>query len=93
VGEDSLVWDVEEEFNPERSGWADKVRSAIPRIEEDEMVLLRRLERKFNKVKSKDGLQTKDPMSQQKGRGKGAGIGDYEVISESEETGFVGPSE
>ena len=45
IGEEEMGWDVEEEFDAERSGWADRVRSMIPRIEEDEMVLLRRIEK------------------------------------------------
>lgn len=37
-------WDIEDEFDPEGSGWAERVKSRIPHIEEDEMFLLHRIE-------------------------------------------------
>jgi len=49
-GESSLGWDIELEFDAERTGWANKVKTTIPHIEEDEMTLLRRLEREVGGV-------------------------------------------
>jgi hypothetical protein len=49
-GESSLGWDIELEFDPQRTGWANKVKTTIPHIEEDEMALLRRLEREVGGV-------------------------------------------
>ena len=45
--EHSLGWDFEDDFDPERSGWADRVKSTIPHIEEDEIYLLRNLEKEL----------------------------------------------
>jgi hypothetical protein len=45
--ERSLGWEFEDDFDPERSGWAERVKSTIPHIEEDEMYLLRDLEKKI----------------------------------------------
>ena len=39
-GESSLGWDIETDFDPHRTGWAEKVKTNIPHIEEDEMFLL-----------------------------------------------------
>lgn len=49
-GESSLGWDIENEFDPDTTGWAEKVKTNIPHIEEDEMFLLRRLERELGGV-------------------------------------------
>jgi len=43
IGEKSLGWDVETEFSSEESGWAESVLKKIPKTEEDEIVLLRRI--------------------------------------------------
>jgi len=44
-GEVSSGWDAERDFDPEGSGWAQKVRDTIPNVEQDEMFLLHKLER------------------------------------------------
>ena len=46
-GESSLGWDAEAEFDAEGSGWAQKVKGTIPHIEEDEIYLLRNLEKEL----------------------------------------------
>ena len=56
-----MGWDIEDDFDPDGSGWAKRVHSTIPRIEEDEMVLLRRLE---DKIDGKDGVKTNSPKRQ-----------------------------
>jgi len=43
-GEVASGWDIENEFDPEGSGWAERVRLTSPHIEEDEMFLLHRIE-------------------------------------------------
>lgn len=43
-GEVGSVWDIENEFDPEGSGWSERVQQKIPRIDEDEMFLLHRIE-------------------------------------------------
>lgn len=43
-GEHSSGWDIEDEFDAEGSGWAERLRKTIPNIEEDEMFLLHRME-------------------------------------------------
>jgi hypothetical protein len=48
--ESSQGWDIEDEFNPERSGWADKVKTTIPHIEEDEMYLLQQLKKDMKEL-------------------------------------------
>jgi hypothetical protein len=88
IGEEAMGWDIEDEFDAETSGWAAKVHSTIPRIEEDEMVLLRRIEKKLD-VEDPDVLDPKDSRSGNLGEGTGAN----EVATEAEERGFVGPSE
>jgi hypothetical protein len=45
-----VVWDIEHEFNTESSGWKAKVKKTIPRIEEDEMYLLRQLKQEIRRV-------------------------------------------
>jgi hypothetical protein len=50
--ESSQGWDIEDEFNPERSGWADKVKTTIPHIEEDELYLLSELKRDMKELSS-----------------------------------------
>ena len=48
--ENSQGWDIEDEFRPERSGWADKVKTTIPHIEEDEMYLLQQLKKDMREL-------------------------------------------
>jgi hypothetical protein len=48
--ENSQGWDIEDEFSPERSGWADKVKTTIPHIEEDEMYLLQQLKKDMTEL-------------------------------------------
>lgn len=60
IGEESMGWDIEEEFSPEASGWAEKVHVTIPRIEEDEMVVLRRVEKKINQAHADRYSEGKD---------------------------------
>jgi len=48
-------WDIEDEFNPEASGWAQKVKATSPHIEEDEMFLLHRIEWAVRSVVDKVG--------------------------------------
>ena len=43
-GEVASGWDIENEFDAERSGWAERVQQKIPHIDEDEMFLLHRIE-------------------------------------------------
>jgi hypothetical protein len=89
-GDESMRWDIENEFDAEESGWAERVHVSIPRIEEDEMVLLRRLEMKLDRGTRED-----------EGKGVGgdsgadgtAGTGGDEVATEEEERGLVGPSQ
>jgi len=45
-------WDAERYFHPESDGWAEKVKSTIPNVEEDEMFLLRKLERDIQGLKT-----------------------------------------
>ena len=92
IGEEAMGWDIEDEFDAEASGWAEKVHSTIPRIEEDEMVLLRRLEKKLDGVEGVRGVDTLDPKDARRGN-TGEGTGGNEVATEAEERGFVGPSE
>jgi hypothetical protein len=76
-------WDIESEFNPETNGWADRVHSNIPRIEEDEMIILRRLERRLNNHPKTDEFKSDE----------GFRTGGDQVLNEAEEMGEVGPSE
>jgi hypothetical protein len=49
-------WDIENEFDAERSGWAEEVKETIPRVEEDELFLLRKVDQELNSLKeSVDG--------------------------------------
>ena len=48
--ETSLGWDYGNDFNADRSGWADKVKSTIPHIEEDEIYFLKKLDRNISSV-------------------------------------------
>lgn len=48
--QNSLGWDYENNFSAERSGWADKVKSTIPHIEEDEIYFLKKLDRDIKGV-------------------------------------------
>ena len=48
--ERSLGWDFEDDLDMERSGWANKVKSTIPHIEEDEMYLLQNLENEVREM-------------------------------------------
>jgi len=79
IGQEAMGWDIDEEFNPEASGWAEKVRSTIPNIDEDEMVLLRRLEKKFELLEGRAGIDVQDRKdirpSQREGWGEGTGRG------------------
>lgn len=95
-GEESLGWDVENEFDAEENGWAERVHATIPRIDEDEMVLLRRLEKQLNRVEDATGVQTqtKDLTGGSRGGDEGAGTGGEEVATEAEEEGgTLGPTE
>lgn len=99
-GEQSLGWDVEESFDPEGSGWSARVHENIPRIEEDEIVLLRRLEKKLDDNASDiDGLPRGKTRKKDIGQRQttalesGGGTGGNEVETEAEEGGVVGPSE
>jgi hypothetical protein len=87
-----MGWDIEDEFDAETSGWAEKVHSTIPRIEEDEMVLLRRIEKKLEVEEGQEGVDVLDPKDTRFGN-FGEGTGGNEVATEAEERGFVGPSE
>jgi hypothetical protein len=91
-GEESLGWDIEQEFDAKESGWADRVSETIPRIEEDEMVLLRRLERKLNHVEEVASVPASDqPETRHSSSGgsEGFGTGGEEVANEIEERGNV----
>ena len=89
-GEESLGWDVEQDFDAKESGWADRVRATIPRIEEDEMVLLRRIEKKLSHVEDATGVPPSDQEAQIPGSGSdGFGTGGEEVANENEERGNV----
>ena len=89
-GEESLGWDIEQEFDAQESGWADRVHDTIPRIEEDEMVILRRLEKKLNHVEDVAGVPASDQEHQRTNTGSGGyGTGGEEVANESEERGNV----
>jgi len=77
-GDESMGWDIEDDFDPEGSGWAERVHTTIPNLDEDEMVLLRRLEKKIDKGHA---AEMEDPI-----------IGSNEVV-EGEQSGFVGPLE
>jgi len=52
--EDSLGWDNQVAFNP-NSEWAEKVRSTIPHIEEDEMYYLRKMARELGQIAEHQG--------------------------------------
>lgn len=92
-GDESIRWDVENEFDAEDSGWAERVHSTIPRIEEDEMVLLRRLETKIDGGRKGKGTSGGENVGGDSGADGTAGTGGDEVATEEEERGFVGPSE
>jgi hypothetical protein len=94
-GEEGMGWDVDDSFDAEESGWAEKVRSTIPRIEEDEMVLLRRMERKLDHVEVVTGVDKvdSDEIQGERGGGQGLGTGGGDVASEAEEMGYIGPSD
>lgn len=87
-----MGWDVENEFDAEESGWAERVHCTIPRIEEDEMVLLRRLETKIDSGRKGKENDRKD-IGGDSGADVTAGTGGDEVATEEEERGFVGPSQ
>ena len=84
-----MGWDIESEFDPKASGWADRVHSMIPRIEEDEMVVLRRLEHKLNLVKGDKGGKRDSDHSQ---KDAGEGMGGIAVSNVEEEIGAPGAS-
>ena len=47
--EHSLGWDNNGiHFSPEEDGWGEKVRGSIPRIEQDEIWFLKRLQREMH---------------------------------------------
>lgn len=56
-GETVAAWDVEEEFDAEGSGWAERVKNSIPHIDEDEMFLLHRIEWAVRSVVDKVGAK------------------------------------
>jgi hypothetical protein len=58
-GEIESGWDAERDFHPESDGWAEKVMSTIPNVEQDEMFLLRKLERDIQELKT-DGTGPSD---------------------------------
>jgi hypothetical protein len=76
-----MGWDIDVDFDPEGNGWAERVHSTIPRIEEDEMVLLRRLEEKVDVAMS---LETTDLRRSNDNRNGTVG---HEVTTEAEESG------
>lgn len=89
-GEESLGWDIEQEFDAKKNGWAERVRKTIPRIEEDEMVLLRRLEKKLSRIEDVVVGPSDQETIQPHVRGSnGFGTGGEEVANEREEGGDV----
>lgn len=90
-GEESLGWDIEQDFDAKKNGWEDRVRKTIPRIEEDEMVLLRRLEKKLSHIEGVVGVQPSDQEPIQPGveGSDGLGTNGGEVTTEREERGNV----
>jgi len=56
-GETFSAWDVEEEFDAQESGWAERVKNSIPHIDEDEMFLLHRIEWAVRSVVDKIGAK------------------------------------
>ena len=95
-GDDSLGWDIEDEFDPKGSGWADRVHSSIPRIEEDEMALLRRLEKKLDRVQSGAGAEEDNERLAERQTSDDAsepGMGGDEMTLANQETGFTGSSQ
>lgn len=90
-GEESLGWDIEQEFDAKKNGWEDRVRKTIPRIEEDEMVLLRRLEKKLSHIEGVVGGSPSDQgiIRPEVGGSDGLTTGGEEVITEREERGYV----
>jgi hypothetical protein len=52
----SSGWDIENEFDPEGSGWAERVKSTIPHIEEDEMYMLRHIDKAVKAISQKVGV-------------------------------------
>ena len=58
ISEDEVSsgWDVENEFNAEGCGWAERVKTTIPHIEEDEMFLLHRIEHEIKAISDKVGV-------------------------------------
>jgi len=96
-GEEGMGWDVDSSFDPHDSGWADRVHATIPHIEEDEMVILRRMEKKLDSVEDVSGVKGSkgdnaddDRVAGRRGGGEGAGTGGMEVADEAEERGFIG---
>jgi len=95
IGQEAMGWDIEEEFDAQASGWAAKVHSTIPHIDEDEMVLLRRLEKKFELLEGRPGIDVQDRKDILRSQREdwGEGTGGNEVASDAEEHGLLGPSE
>ena len=58
-GENGSGWDIESEFDPERSGWGPKVKATIPHIEEDEMYILHRLQRDVRSFNEAAGIPSR----------------------------------
>jgi hypothetical protein len=91
-----VSWDIDSEFDPHSTGWADRVHSTIPRIDEDEMVLLRRIDKKLNRVMGVDGVKEDTSRSidqdEDEQTAGGEGVGGGEVSTVEEEFGFPGPS-
>jgi hypothetical protein len=94
-GEERMGWDVDAEFDAEQNGWAERVRSTIPRIEEDEMVLLRRVEKKLDSVEVTPGVASvdADEIQGRRGGGPGQGTEQGDVANETEERWYTGPNE
>lgn len=63
-GANVAEWDIENEIdatNSEWTGWAEKVETTIPNIEQDEMYYLRRLDRELKDIG--DRIPTSTPES------------------------------
>jgi hypothetical protein len=54
-GEQGSGWDIEDEFDPDASGWAERLKTTIPHIDEDEMFMLHRIEWAIRGVVEKVG--------------------------------------
>jgi hypothetical protein len=65
VSDDDVAegWDAERDFDPEQSGWAERVKDTIPHIEEDEMFLLHRITSSVRAISQKLGVTAAIPAS------------------------------